>query len=156
MQFSQNRSKLSADSYFAEAIAAVDRSALAGLEGNCSFLATVGANGGEHLARRRRTVATISVAVVVIPEVVTIIAVALRFSSLTAIGAALGLVGIASGVELLLLLSAKGKGFSAIGTSEGFILKTHWMPSSLKNLVRARVIQYLIETVEGFKKLVLT
>jgi hypothetical protein len=101
-------------------------------------------------------VAAVSVAVTIVPEAVAIVPVALRFPCLTALGAAFGLVGIASRMELLLFLGAKGKGFSAIGTREGFILKTHWMPSSLKNLVRVRVIQCLIETLRGFKKLVLT
>jgi hypothetical protein len=85
------------------------------------------------------SVAAVSVAVASIP-------VALRFPCLTALGAAFGLIGIASRPELLLFVSGEGKGIAAVGTREGFILKTHWMPSSLKNLVRVRVIQYLIET----------
>jgi hypothetical protein len=63
------------------------------------------------------------------------------FPSLTAFGATLGLVCIASRLELFLFLSAKGKSITAIGTFEGLVLKTHWMTSSLNYLARARVIQ---------------
>ena len=135
-------SELPAGSYLAVTIAAVYRSALAGLERHGSCLAAIGANGGEHLAWRCGPVAAISIAAVSIA--VAAIPVALRFPCLTALGAAFGLVGIASRLELLLFPGAKRKRFSAVGTREGFILKTHWMPSSLKYLVRARVIQYLI------------
>jgi hypothetical protein len=47
-------------------------------------------------------------------------------------------------VELFLFLGAKGKGIIAVVTGEGLVLKTHWVTSSLDNLVRAWVIQYLM------------
>jgi hypothetical protein len=50
-------------------------------------------------------------------------------------------------LEKLLLLSAEGEGGSAIGTLERLVLKTHWMPSSLKVLVKVPVIQYLSKSV---------
>jgi hypothetical protein len=118
-------------SYLTVTIAAVNRSVLSGLERHGSFLAAFSANRREHLAM---AIASVSIAV----------AKALCFPCLTAFGTAFGLIGVASLLELLLFLGAKGKGITAIGTSEGLIFKTHWMTSSLNHLVRARVIQYLM------------
>jgi hypothetical protein len=137
VHISLTRAILSAYSYFTVAIAAIDRSSLTGLEGYGSCFAAIGTNRRVHLPRGRVTGVSISIAVAAVAK-------ALRFPCLTAFGAAFGLVGIASGLELLLFLNAKGKGIIAIGAGEGFVLKTHWMASSLKNLVRARVIQYLM------------
>jgi hypothetical protein len=130
--------------YFAITIAAIDWSALTGLEWYGSYLAAIGANCRVHLARRG-TIASISVAITIVTVAIAATAAkAFCFPCLTAFGAALGLVGIASRLELLLFYSAKGKGIIAIRTGECFVFKTHWMASSLNNLVRARVIQYLI------------
>ena len=112
--------------YFTVAITAVHRSALTGFKRYFSFLATLGAHCREHLASRGIAAAIITIAVVAV-------SVLSCFPSLTALGATLGLVGIASRLELFLFLSAKGKSIPAIGTFECLILKTHWMTSSLLN-----------------------
>jgi hypothetical protein len=100
------------------AIAAVNRPVTARLKGDFGFLTTLSTNYGEHLAR--------------------LTAVALRLACLAALGAALRLVGIASGLEKLLLISAESEDLPTIGTCKRLILKTHWMTSSLFYLVRAR------------------
>ena len=118
---------------FAVAIAAIDRSALSGLEGYGSRLAAIGTSSRERLAGGRRS------AVPVVAGVAAVVAAAsggaVGFPCLPAIGAALGLVGIAPLLDLLLFRYSEGKGIIAIGTGEGFVLKTHWMASSLKDLV---------------------
>ena len=94
-----------------------------GLERYFSFLAAPKAYCREHLASGPVAVAAVSKAATVV----------LRFPRLTAFGTALGLVSVASHLELFLFLSAEGKGITAIGTFEGFVLKTHWMTSSPNN-----------------------
>jgi hypothetical protein len=120
---------LPAGSYLAKTIAAVNRPALTRLERHGSFLAAFGANRREHLATAPRAIA---------------VAITLCFPCLTAFGAAFGLVGIASLLELLLFLGSESKGITAIGTSEVFVFESHRMTSSLNHLVRARAIQYLM------------
>jgi len=137
MFISQTNSRLPACSYFTVAITAIHWSTLAGLERYFSFLTTLSAHRWEHLASGCVAVAIISVAA-------STISVLSCFPCLTAFGAAFGLVSIASRLELLLFLSTKGESITTIGTFEGLILKTHWMASSLKNLVGAWAIQYLI------------
>ena len=133
----QTKSRLPACSYFAVAIAAIHWSALTGLEGDSSFLAAIIAHCREHFASGCIAVVAISIAVAAK-------SILLCFPCLTAFGAALWLVRVASRMELLLFLSAKGKTFRAIETFECLVLKAHWMTSSLNYLVRARVIQYLM------------
>jgi hypothetical protein len=137
VHFSLTGVSLSTGSYFTVAITAINRSALTGFEGYGSFLAAIGAYRRVHLTPGCVAVAAISVAI-------TAVAVARRLPCLTAFGAAFGLVGIASRLEQLLFLSAEGKSITAIGTFEGLVLKTHWMASSLNDLVRVSVIQYLM------------
>ena len=90
---------------FAETFAAVYRAAFAGLEGDFGDFAALGAGSGVHLAR-----------------LATAGAVPLGFPCLAAVRAALGLIGIALGLEEFLLGSAEGKRGTAIGTLERFIL----------------------------------
>jgi hypothetical protein len=83
---------------FAEALAAVYRTAFTGLEGDFGFFAALGADSGVHLARSATG------------------AVALGFPGLPAVRTALGLIGVAFGLEELLLRSSEGKRSSAIST----------------------------------------
>jgi hypothetical protein len=101
---------------FAVAVATIYWPALTGLERYLGFLTTLGTCYREHLTPG--------------PVAVAIIPVTLCFPGFTAGGAALGLVGIALGLEELLLFSAEGKVGSTIGTVELLVLKTHWMTSS--------------------------
>jgi hypothetical protein len=55
--------------------------------------------------------------------------VAVGFPCLAAGGTTLRLVGITLSLEKLLFISTKGEGSATIGTSELFVLKTHWMTS---------------------------
>jgi hypothetical protein len=48
-------------------------------------------------------------------------------------GTALGLIGKASRLEELLLLSAENECSPTIGTLEILVLETHWMTSSLRD-----------------------
>jgi len=105
-----------AQPYFTVAITAIHRSALTGFKRYFSFLATLGAHCRKHLASGGIAVAIITIAAVSVLSC---------FPSLTAFGATLGLVCIASRLELFLFLSAKGKSIPAIRTFECLILKTH-------------------------------
>ena len=107
--------ELPARSDFSIAIATVYWPVTARLKGYFGVFAALCADYGEHLAGG--SIAAVSVA--------------WCFSCLTARGAALGLIGIAPGLEKLLFLSAERKCRTAVGTLEGFVLKTHWMTSSL-------------------------
>ncbi len=55
------------------------------------------------------------------------------FFCLAARGAALGLIGVASGLEKLLLLGTEGESSPAIETLDRLVLKVHWMTSFLPN-----------------------
>jgi hypothetical protein len=114
----QGQIALSAQSDFAVALATIYRSSLTGLERYLGFLTTLGAYCREHLASG--------------PVAVAIISVTLCLPGFAACGTALGLVGIAFGLEELLFLSAEGEVGSTIGALELLVLKTHWMTSSLK------------------------
>jgi hypothetical protein len=105
---------LAACSDFAETLAAVYRPAFTGLEGDFGFFAALGADSGVHLARFAAG------------------AVALGFPGLPAVRAALGLIGVAFGLEELLLRSAEGKRSSAIGTLKCLVLKSQRMTSFLQ------------------------
>jgi hypothetical protein len=98
------------------------------LEGDFGGFTALGAGGGEHL-----TFGTESAAIT------------FGLPCLTAFGTALGLIGIAFGLEEFLVFSAERKSSAAIGTRKGLVLKTHWMASSLKLLVSVLVIQHLRE-----------
>jgi hypothetical protein len=87
------------------------------LKRDLGAFATLGAGCREHLARGS----------------VTAVAVAFCFPCLAAFRASLGLVGVAFGLEKLLVFGAKGKRGAAIGALKGLILKTHRMTSSLDN-----------------------
>jgi len=76
---------------FTETFAAIYRAAFAGLEGDFGVFAALGASSRVHLAR------------------LAVGAIALCFPGLAAGGTTLGLVGIALGLEELLLGAAKGK-----------------------------------------------
>ena len=102
---------LSAGFDFTVAIATVHRFVTAGFKGHLSILTALGAFCREHLPLGSVARATVSVT--------------FCFPCLAARGTALGLVSIASRLELFLFLSAKGKSIAAIGTFEGLILKTH-------------------------------
>ena len=133
----QTKSRLPVCSYFAVAIAAIHWSALTGLEGDSSCLAAISAYSREHFTSGCIAIIAMSIAVAVK-------SILLCFPCLTAFGATLWLVRVASRLELLLFLNVKGKTFRAIETFECLVLKTHWMTSSLGYLVRARAIQYLM------------
>jgi len=82
-------------SHLAEALAAIDRAAFAGFEGYFGCLAALGAGRGVHLAGFAAATAAG--------------AVTLGFSGLPAVRAALGLIGVAFGLEELLLRGAEGE-----------------------------------------------
>jgi hypothetical protein len=88
------------------------------LEGDFGGFATLAAGGGEHLAFG----STKSAAAASIP---------LGLPSLTAFGTALWLVSVALRLEKLLVFGTERESRATIGTREGFLLKTHWMTSSL-------------------------
>ena len=108
---------LSGRSGLTVAVAAVYRSAFAGLERDFGIFTTLGAYCGEHLPRGPVSVATITIT--------------LGFPGLAACGTALGLVSKAFGLEEFLFLSGKGEGSATVGTLERLILETHRMTSSL-------------------------
>jgi hypothetical protein len=114
-----NRPALSARSYFAVAIAAVDGPAVGRLKRHFGVFAALGACGGKHLARGSVAITTTS-APVCLP-------------CLPARGTSLGLIGIALGLKELLFLSGEAEISPTIGALDGFVLKTHWMTSSLLN-----------------------
>jgi hypothetical protein len=116
----ENTSALSVLSYFAVAITTVNRFITTGFEGYFSIFAALSTCCREHLAL----------------EPVAAVSIALCFPCLSAGGAALGLVGITSGLEKLLFFGAEGKVSPTIGALKCFILKWHWITSSLKILVR--------------------
>jgi len=107
-----------ADSDFTVAIATVHRLITTRFKGYLGILAALGAFCREHLPLGSIARATVSIT--------------LCFSCLATGGTALWLIGVASGLEKLLLFSAEGKGSPAIGTLDRLILKTHWM-TSLQN-----------------------
>tara|TARA_B100000315_G_C14425895_1_gene517822 strand:+ start:555 stop:866 length:312 start_codon:yes stop_codon:yes gene_type:complete len=92
---------------------------LARFKGYFRFLATLVTYHGEHLALGSVAVAT------------TTTTVAFRFPGLTAGRTALGLVGVAFGLEKFLFLNGKGEFGPAIGTLESLFFKAHRVTSSL-------------------------
>ena len=106
---------LSAWSDFSVTIAAVNRLVTARLKGDFGGFPALGAGGGEHLAHGSTA------------------AITLGLPCLSAFGTALGLVSVALGLEKFLIFSAEREGRTTIGACKGFILKTHWMTSSLKD-----------------------
>ena len=109
--------ELSSQAGLSVTVAAIYRSAFAGLERDFSVLATLSTYCREHLPLR--------------PVAITTISIAFALSGLAACGTALRLVSKAFGLEEFLFLGAERKGSSAIGTLEKLVLKTHWMTSSL-------------------------
>ncbi len=87
--------------HLAEAIAAINRPVSARFKGDFSSFAAFGASSREHLASAAIALATL-----------------FRLPCLTAIRTALGLIGIALGMEELLLFSAEREGSTAIGALE--------------------------------------
>jgi hypothetical protein len=111
----ENALVLSGLSDFAVAIATVNRFITAGFEWYLGIFAALGTYCREHLALE--------------PVAASI---ALCLPCLAARGAALGFIGIASGLEKLLFFGAEGEVSPAIGTLECLVLKWHWITSSLK------------------------
>jgi hypothetical protein len=111
-------SELPRGAIFPVAIVAINRFVTARLEGNFCGFAALGAGSGEHLTSRSTSTASAS-------------AIPIGFPCLTAFRTALRLIGVAFRLEKFLIFSAEGKGRAAIGAGEGFVLKTHWMASSL-------------------------
>jgi hypothetical protein len=111
--------------YLAVTIAAVNRTALSGLKGDGSRLAAVRTGSGERLAGGGAIGTVAGIAIASAPG-----GAAVCLACLTAFGAAFGLIGIAPLLELLLFRYSEGEGIVAIGTAEGFVLKTHvgWPP----------------------------
>jgi hypothetical protein len=99
---------------FTEALAAIDRSAFTGFKRYFCILATLGTNCGEHLARP-----------------IAAGTVSLCLPGLSAGGASLGLIGVAFGLEELLLLGTEGESGSTIGTLELLVLESQRMTSFL-------------------------
>jgi hypothetical protein len=109
---------LSTQSDFTVAIATVHRSVTARFKGYLGVFAAVSAYRGKHFASG-------SIAIIAgTPR-------ALCFPRLAARKTALGLIGVASGLEELLLISAEGEGSLTIGTLDRLVLKLHWMTSFL-------------------------
>ena len=129
---------LCAQSDFSVAIAAIDRSAVGRLKRHFGVFAAVGACGRKHLARE--------------PIAVTTVPIPLCLPCLSAWSTALGFISIAPGLIELLFPSGEAEVGPTVGTLDCFVLKTHWMTSSLKYLVRARVIQILELNQSGFYK----
>jgi hypothetical protein len=111
---------LSTQSDFTVAIATVDRPAIGGRKGHFGVFAALGAYGRKHLAWR--------------PLVVTTTSMPLCLSCLSARRTALGLISIALGLKELLFLSSEAEVSPTISTLDCFVLKTHWMTSSLIKL----------------------
>jgi hypothetical protein len=111
------RITLSVRSNLVVALATIYRSAFSRLERDFGFLTALGARRREHLTSG--------------PVAVAIITVTLGFPGLAAGGTALGLIGVALGLEELLFLGAEGELGSTVGAGELLVLKTHWMTSSL-------------------------
>jgi hypothetical protein len=109
--------RLSGRSDFSVAIAAIDRPAARRLKRHFGVFAALGAYGRKHLAWQ--------------PIAVTTTSLPICLPCLSARGAALGLIGIALGLEELLFLSGEAEVGSAIGTVERLFLKAHWMTSFL-------------------------
>jgi hypothetical protein len=107
---------LLASSYFTEAIATVNRPVATWFKGYLSILATLSTYRRKHLAGG--PVATVPMT--------------LRLPGLATRHTAFGVVGVASGCEELLFVSAEGEGSSAVGTLDGLVLKAHWMTSFYK------------------------
>jgi hypothetical protein len=121
---------LSTRSDFTVAIATIDRPAIGRLKRHFGVFAALGARGGKHLAWESVAATTTSAP--------------LCLPCLPARGTALGLIGIALGLKELLFFSGEAEVSPTIGTLDRFVLKTHWMTSFFKILVRVPVIQYLI------------
>ena len=98
--------KLPAWSVFVVALATIYRSAFTGLKRYFGVLPTLGTHRGEHLARPVAIAASASASA----------SVTLCLSCLAASWASLGLIGIAFGLEELLLLASESEGSPAIGT----------------------------------------
>ncbi len=124
------RPTLHGQSDFAVAITAIHRSPACGFERYLSVFAAFGTLHREHLAYG-------PVAVAIVPVVVAGVTGLLRLPCLTACGTALGIVSIASLGELFLFINAECERSLAIVTLNRFVLKTHWMTSFLKILVKA-------------------
>jgi hypothetical protein len=101
--------------HFGEALAAIDGTAFAGLKGDFSVFTALGADRRVHLA-----------------GLAAAGAVTLSFPGLPTGRAPFGFVGVAFGLEELLLGGAEGKRRPAIGTLECLILKSQRMTSFLK------------------------
>jgi len=93
----------------AEAIVAVDRSVTPRLEGNLGIFAALRADSREHLP----------------PLAVTAVAIkGFGLARGTAFGATLWLIGVATGLELLLLFRRKHEVCTTVGAGKGFVVKT--------------------------------
>jgi hypothetical protein len=114
--------RLAGRSHLAKTIAAIDGLVAAGLEGYFRSFAALAAGSGEHLAWRG-AVAPVAKAAA---SAVAAAAAGGCFTRLTAVRTALRLVREASLLEMFLFFSGKRKRSAAIGTSEGFVLETHW------------------------------
>jgi len=112
--------RLSGRFYFTVAIAAVDGLIATGFKGYFGFPAAFGTGGGKHLALGPVSAVSVASASVTVP-------VTFRLPGLAARGAALGLVGVASGRIELLLAGAESERSSTIGALDGLVLKTHRM-----------------------------
>ena len=112
-----SKSRLPAWLYFAVAVATVHRSVFTRLKRYFRILATLGTYRGKHLPLWSITITAASLA--------------FQLPCLPTFGTTLGLVGVASQLEKLLVLSGEGKGVSAIGTLERLVLEIHRMTSSL-------------------------
>jgi hypothetical protein len=97
---------LAVRSHFTEAFAAIYRPTFTGFKGHFGFFAALGANRRVHLAGLKAAAGTAGTAGTV----------ALGFPGLSAVRAPLGLIGVAFGLEELLLRSGEGKRSPAIGT----------------------------------------
>ena len=114
---------LSTHSDFLVAIAAIDRPAVGRLKRHFGVFAALSACGREHLAWE--------------PVAVTTIPIPLCLPCLSAWRTALGFVGIAPGLIELLFPSSEAEVSSAVDTLDRFVLKTHWMTSSLSDFSRS-------------------
>ena len=110
--------------YFAIAVAAIDRFAIARFERNLCGFTAVRASGGEHLACSVAA-AAIAAAAVAIATITAGAGPAFCFPGIATRWAAFRLIGITLGLEKFLVLNTERERGSAIGTLKWFVLKTH-------------------------------
>jgi hypothetical protein len=121
---------LVSQSDFTEVTAVIGNPAIRKRKRHFGAFAVPGVSGRKHLARESVAVTTTSMP--------------LCLPRLPARRTALGLISIALGSKELLFPGGEAEVSPAIGATDRFVLKTHWMTSFFQYLVTVAVIQHLI------------